>query len=103
MALFYRYANTVKEISNRFRDRPVQALDTAVYWTEYVLRHRGANHLQSNAIHLNFFQLHSIDIWALVIALIYIGFKVNVFLMKLAWRKLFSSKRNTSDVKMKIK
>ncbi|KAG8336178.1 hypothetical protein J6590_050380, partial [Homalodisca vitripennis] len=42
-----RYRESAKLLSERFRDRPMSPLDTAVYWTEYVLRHKGARHLRS--------------------------------------------------------
>lgn len=34
-------------LSEQYRDRPMAPLDTAVYWTEYVIRHKGARHLRS--------------------------------------------------------
>ncbi|XP_036332210.1 UDP-glycosyltransferase UGT5-like [Rhagoletis pomonella] len=37
-----KYAAKAKEISASFHDRPMKPLDTAIYWTEYVLRHKGA-------------------------------------------------------------
>ncbi|KAG4079078.1 hypothetical protein HA402_001049 [Bradysia odoriphaga] len=45
------YTVRVKELSKLYRDRPQTALDTAVYWTEYVIRHRGAAHLQMPQLH----------------------------------------------------
>nr|CAD7426908.1 unnamed protein product [Timema monikensis] len=42
-----RYAANAKKTSFQFRDRPQTALETAVYWVEYVIRHRGAPHLRS--------------------------------------------------------
>ncbi|CAG7836477.1 unnamed protein product [Allacma fusca] len=40
------YRDSAQEVSKRFRDRPMSALDTAVWWTEYVLRH-DTSHLSS--------------------------------------------------------
>lgn len=57
-----KYREKVKHLSQLFLDRPQTAMETAVFWVEYVLRHRGAKHMQSNAVHLNEFQLNSLDV-----------------------------------------
>ncbi|XP_041981558.1 UDP-glucosyltransferase 2 [Aricia agestis] len=44
------------------RDQKESPLERAIYWTEYVIRHKGAYHLQSPAKDLNFFQYYLLDI-----------------------------------------
>ncbi|XP_018785252.1 PREDICTED: UDP-glucuronosyltransferase-like [Bactrocera latifrons] len=56
-----KYTERAQEISASFHDRPMNPLDTAIYWTEYVLRHKGAPQLRVAARHLNFLQRHSVD------------------------------------------
>lgn len=51
-------------------------LQTAVYWIEYVIRYDGAKHMQSPAVHLNFFQKNSVDILLLFAIVFYIIFKI---------------------------
>ncbi|GBP06658.1 UDP-glucuronosyltransferase [Eumeta japonica] len=36
------YRNNIKRISGIFHDRPLPARETAIYWIEYVIRHKGA-------------------------------------------------------------
>lgn len=43
-------------------DRPVQPLELAVFWTEFVMRHKGAQHLRVAAQDLNWIQYHSLDV-----------------------------------------
>lgn len=53
-------------------------LETAVYWVEYVARHKGAPHLRSAGQDLNFFQYHSLDVFgffALVIGIVLYSIK----------------------------
>lgn len=57
-----RYAENAKRLSELYRDRPVSAMDTAVYWTEYVIRHKGTKHLQSAAMHLAWYQYLLLDV-----------------------------------------
>ena len=43
--------------------------DTMIYWIEYAIKH-GGKHLQSQAVHLNFFQYYLIDVFAFTICVI---------------------------------
>ncbi|XP_049305189.1 UDP-glycosyltransferase UGT5 isoform X4 [Bactrocera dorsalis] len=61
-----KYTERAREISASFHDRPMNPLDTAIYWTEYVLRHKGAPQLRVAARHLNFLQRHSVDTMAVL-------------------------------------
>ncbi|KAF5280026.1 hypothetical protein FQA39_LY05407 [Lamprigera yunnana] len=45
-----RFNQQAKELSARFRDRPLPPLETAIYWVEYVARHKGAPHLRTAAV-----------------------------------------------------
>ncbi|XP_061398120.1 UDP-glucosyltransferase 2-like [Musca vetustissima] len=55
------YRQKAKEISQRYHDKPMKPLDLAIYWTEYIIRHRGAPHLRSPAQKMNILQSHSLD------------------------------------------
>ncbi|XP_050341903.1 UDP-glycosyltransferase UGT5-like [Bactrocera neohumeralis] len=55
------YTKRVADISAQYRDQPTNPLDLAVYWVEYVVRHKGARHLHCAGQDLNFIQYHSID------------------------------------------
>ncbi|XP_069670460.1 UDP-glycosyltransferase UGT5-like [Periplaneta americana] len=71
------YRTNAKRLSQLFRDRPQSALDTAIYWTEYVIRHRGAPHLRSAALDLTWYQYLLLDVILAIIALlIFLGFIV---------------------------
>jgi glucuronosyltransferase len=65
-----RYRDTSKRHSTLIKDQQVPAVDRAVYWTEYVIRHDGARHLRSVADQLNFFQYFLLDVLAAVAAVV---------------------------------
>nr|CAD7414723.1 unnamed protein product [Timema poppensis] len=70
------YLKNAKRISKIYLDQPKPPMDLAVYWTEYVIRHKGAPHLRSAALDLNWFQLHLLDVAAvliLILAIVIIG------------------------------
>lgn len=84
-----RYIKNARHTSRIFRDRPQSALDTAVFWTEYVIRHGGAPHLQSAAVKLAWYQYLLIDIIILMLGSVFISLLVVRKLLRL----LLSSKK----------
>ncbi|XP_028446275.1 UDP-glucuronosyltransferase, partial [Perca flavescens] len=56
------YKEKMVMLSQIHLDRPVQPLDLAVFWTEFVIRHKGAEHLRVAAHDLNWIQYHSLDV-----------------------------------------
>lgn len=80
-----KYRTEVKNRQILLRDQRESPLERAVYWTEYVMRHNGAFHLQSPAKDLNFFQYYLLDVMAVyalfLIALIFAAYLV----LKLFW------------------
>ncbi|XP_017005908.2 UDP-glycosyltransferase UGT5 [Drosophila takahashii] len=57
-----QFAETARQMSDRYRDQPMSPLDTAIWWTEYVLRHKGAYHMRVAGQDLGFFAYHSLDV-----------------------------------------
>ncbi|XP_015363936.1 PREDICTED: UDP-glucuronosyltransferase 2B15-like [Diuraphis noxia] len=62
-----KYRQKAKELSEAFRDRPMSPLETAVYWTEYVIRYKGAPHLRSVAVGMPWYQYYLIDVLVVII------------------------------------
>ncbi|KAJ9601564.1 hypothetical protein L9F63_000307 [Diploptera punctata] len=61
-----RYAENAQRISRIFRDQPLTPLDQAMFWTEYVIRHKGAPHMRSAALDLTWYQYFLLDVTAFV-------------------------------------
>ncbi|XP_055837309.1 UDP-glycosyltransferase UGT5-like isoform X2 [Episyrphus balteatus] len=93
------YRNNVQRFSKLYKDRPMTAKQTVVYWTEYILRHHGAPHMQSPAVHMNTLQLASLDVIGFLLAVIYIVYKVCKIVIMFIWSKLFSKKNKNSKNK----
>ncbi|XP_026734656.1 UDP-glucuronosyltransferase 1-7C-like [Trichoplusia ni] len=64
-----QYKTNAIELRNIFLDRPMKPLDMGVYWIEYVLRHKGAQHLRSPALDLSLPQYLLLDVIALSTAM----------------------------------
>ncbi|XP_070133680.1 UDP-glycosyltransferase UGT5-like [Drosophila bipectinata] len=87
------FTNNVKAFSELYRDRPLSAKETVIYWTEYVLRHRGAPHMQSPLVHMSFIAAHNIDIYFLIVLFIYLLAVLFKFIIRLCNQKLFKVKK----------
>ncbi|XP_043762515.1 UDP-glucuronosyltransferase 2B4-like isoform X1 [Cervus elaphus] len=55
-------------LSTIHHDQPVKPLDRAVFWIEFVMRHKGAKHLRPAAHDLTWFQYHSLDVIGFLLA-----------------------------------
>ncbi|XP_058834666.1 UDP-glucosyltransferase 2-like [Topomyia yanbarensis] len=70
------YRQKAKEISTVYRDRPQTAMETACYWVEYVIRHKGAVHMHYQGADLNFFQSYMLDVLAVILLAVYLVIKI---------------------------
>jgi glucuronosyltransferase len=57
-----RYRENAPRLSRIFRDQPLTPLEQAVYWTEYVIRHKGTPHLRSAVLDLAWYQYFLLDV-----------------------------------------
>lgn len=62
-----RYKASARRLSQIHRDRPVKPLDEAVFWIEYVMRHKGAKHLRVAAHHLTWYQHLLLDVLSFIL------------------------------------
>ncbi|XP_041448268.1 UDP-glucosyltransferase 2-like [Drosophila obscura] len=86
-----KYFQTVSTFSQLYRDRPLTARETVIYWSEYVIRHHGAAHLQSPLIHMSFIAANNLDIYALLAIIAVVFLLLTKAVIKFICRK-FSSK-----------
>lgn len=59
---YFRYTKKIKEASRKYHDQPQTPLERAVFWTEYVLRHQGADDLSLPGRDMYFFQTSNMDV-----------------------------------------
>lgn len=60
---FNRYKKSAKRISGMFRDQIQPPLERAVFWTEFVLRHKGTDHLRLGSIDMAPYQRALVDVY----------------------------------------
>ncbi|KAI5746275.1 hypothetical protein M8J77_001805 [Diaphorina citri] len=93
-----RYKKQAMARSRILKDRLRSPLDTAVYWTEYVLQHEGALHLSPVSRHLYWFQYYLLDVMAFILA---VGV-VAVLLMRRMVRNLLGKRVNVGKEETKM-
>ncbi|XP_052497589.1 UDP-glucuronosyltransferase 2B17-like [Budorcas taxicolor] len=62
------YKEKAMWLSTIQRDQPIKPLDRAIFWIEFVMRHKGAKHLRPAAHNLTWFQYHSLDVIGFLLA-----------------------------------
>ncbi|XP_036897821.1 UDP-glucuronosyltransferase 2B31-like isoform X1 [Sturnira hondurensis] len=62
------YKENAMKLSRIHHDQPMKPLDRAVFWIEFVMRHKGAKHLRPASYNLNWFQYHSLDVIGFLLA-----------------------------------
>jgi glucuronosyltransferase len=93
---YSRYRENAR-LSRIFRDQPLTPLQQAVYWTEYVTRHKGAPHLCSAVLDLVWYQYVLLDFIA-VLALAVGSVVLIVFMMlRLVLRRVWGVKNNYKE------
>uniref|UniRef100_A0A1I8MMK9 UDP-glucoronosyl and UDP-glucosyl transferase n=1 Tax=Musca domestica TaxID=7370 RepID=A0A1I8MMK9_MUSDO len=71
-----KYSDNVKQFSNLYRDRPLKIKDNAVYWLEYLIRYKGAPHMQSPLKTMSFVEKINLDVYAVIFLVLYLILKI---------------------------
>ncbi|CAB1317969.1 unnamed protein product [Coregonus sp. 'balchen'] len=88
--------SSVLKLSAIHKDHPVDPLELSVYWTEFVMRHKGAGHLRAAAQDLNWFQYHSLDVIGLLIVVAMAVVMVTLKCLSLCVRR-FTTRKTKQD------
>ncbi|XP_042343819.1 UDP-glucuronosyltransferase 2A1-like [Plectropomus leopardus] len=83
------YREKMKALSNLQRDQPMKPLDKAMFWIEFVMRHKGAGHLRTESYKMSVIQYHSIDVVVFLLAVVLLVFAVFVSAVKFLCRRVF--------------
>ncbi|XP_011294798.1 UDP-glycosyltransferase UGT5 isoform X2 [Musca domestica] len=92
-----QYRNNVQRYSNVFRDRPMGARETAVYWIEYVIRHKGATHIRSAGLDLKWYQFYLLDVIAFAVAVPLLVIALAVFVLRKVLRRAGKSPKKVKE------
>ncbi|KAG8228493.1 UDP-glycosyltransferase [Ladona fulva] len=91
------YSTNMKNIHKIIADQRDHPLDRAVYWVEYVLRHKGAKHLRPAAADLRWYQLYMFDIFFVLMVIPLVVFIAISYVMIKLMKKLCKSKKKPEN------
>jgi glucuronosyltransferase len=66
---YFRFKMSIREVRDLLFDKPMTGLDKAVWWSEYIIRHKGATHLRSPTADISWFDYLMLDV-AIAVTLI---------------------------------
>nr|XP_046205446.1 UDP-glucuronosyltransferase 2B13-like [Oncorhynchus gorbuscha] len=64
------YRTNMQRLSRLHRDVPMEPLDTALFWIEFVMRHKGAAHLRTESYRMPWYSYHSLDVVLILLAVV---------------------------------
>jgi len=101
----YRFVEAARKASSILRDNPTSIMDKAVFWIEYVIRHKGAPQLRTAANDLYWFQFYLLDVIATIslasVFIAYLSYKCWAYLLKKICATKSKAERNVSKNKKK--
>uniref|UniRef100_A0A8C0WEK5 glucuronosyltransferase n=1 Tax=Castor canadensis TaxID=51338 RepID=A0A8C0WEK5_CASCN len=92
------YKENAMRLSRIHHDQPVKPLDQAVFWIEFVMRHKGAKHLRPAVHDLTWFQYHSLDVIGFLLACVAtVTFTITRCCMFCCWKFIKTGKKKKGD------
>ncbi|XP_023025286.2 UDP-glucosyltransferase 2 [Leptinotarsa decemlineata] len=85
-----KFKKQLEKAKNILLDQPVTGLNKAIWWIEYVLRHKETTHLRTPSADMSFFQYFMVDVFAFLL----LSICIFVYLLKMAFRMIVGSKNN---------
>lgn len=62
------YRQNMQRLSRLHKDQPMTPMDNAIFWLEYVMRHKGAAHLRTESHKMPWYSYHSLDVFLVLLA-----------------------------------
>ncbi|XP_036067077.1 UDP-glucuronosyltransferase 2A2-like isoform X2 [Oryzias melastigma] len=85
------YRMNMQRLSRLHRDTPMRPLDTALFWIEFVMRHKGAAHLRTESYKLPWYSYHSVDVMVFLLTaaglLMFLTFGLLCFCLRLCFKR----------------
>nr|AVT42224.1 UDP-glucuronosyltransferase 40AE2 [Lissorhoptrus oryzophilus] len=92
-----KYTENVKRRSRLFHDRPMKPMDVARYWVDYVIRHKGADHLKVAGRKMPWYQYFMVD----VVLFLAVAFVLVLKVIKFVLVRICCSAKRRNNIKLK--
>ncbi|XP_062922136.1 UDP-glucuronosyltransferase 2C1-like [Mobula hypostoma] len=89
------YRDNMKKLSALHRDQPESPMERAVFWIEYVARHKGAGHLRSESYRLPWYTYYCVDVMVFLLSMFFMLTLLVVVALKKLCRMACRRKQKT--------
>lgn len=89
MYLSNRYKKKAEEIAKLLKDQPMTGLEKAVWWTEYVIRNKGAPHLRNPGADMSWPEFLILDVVAFLVVIVAVTLVIFCKILCFLFRLLF--------------
>ncbi|XP_075058967.1 UDP-glucuronosyltransferase 2B31-like isoform X2 [Mixophyes fleayi] len=87
------YKENAMRISSIHHDQPIKPLDRAVFWIEFVMRHKGAKHLRPASHDLTWYQYHCLDVVGFLLVCLFTLLYITIKIFSFCCRKCRPAKK----------
>lgn len=88
----------MEQTKKLFEDRPMSPIETAVWWTDYVLRTPDTSHLKPLSMEQTWYERRLLDVWMFLAGIIFVIFATTIYIFKKILVFLFCSKSKKQPV-----
>lgn len=89
-----RYKEKITELAETIEDTPMSPLETAVWWTEYVLRHKDLSHLKGAAVHANLNEYYMIDVILFLVFIFTLILCASLWTLQITYKIIINTYKN---------
>uniref|UniRef100_A0A3B5PTX8 UDP-glucuronosyltransferase n=1 Tax=Xiphophorus maculatus TaxID=8083 RepID=A0A3B5PTX8_XIPMA len=82
------YRQNMQRLSRLHRDQPMKPIDTALFWIEYVIRHKGAAHLKAQSNRMPWYVYHSVDVVLFLTGAVMLTLLATVMFIRCLWKSV---------------
>lgn len=86
------YTDNMKRLARLHRDKPMHPLDHAIFWIEFVIRHKGADHLKSESYRMSWFHYFSMDVALFLMGILGLVMITTVMFIRCFFQRMFKNK-----------
>uniref|UniRef100_A0A3Q2G263 UDP-glucuronosyltransferase n=1 Tax=Cyprinodon variegatus TaxID=28743 RepID=A0A3Q2G263_CYPVA len=80
------YRLNMQRLSRLHRDPPMKPIETAIFWMEFVMRHKGAAHLKAQSYRMPWYIYHSVDVVLFLSAAVLLMLTATVMFIRCLWK-----------------
>ncbi|CAG9765083.1 unnamed protein product [Ceutorhynchus assimilis] len=63
------YRQNMRKVKQIMKDEPMTGTERMIWWSEYVIRHKGTNHLKSPTVDIEWYKYLLLDVFAVIVGI----------------------------------